>query len=143
MFFGSFGAKKRQKHSKNTLWGNPRQLSKSTQKALRGALSGPGPGALLSMAAGIAKFDPHTFPQQSRKIVYVYWFFVTFCLPKEARLAPLLNPTSLRKVYVGPFLRSLHDSNFPSPENLCKLNSENFRTAQLHRIDNSEHVFPS
>ena len=31
------------KHSKSTLWGTPRQVPKIAQKALRGALSGPGP----------------------------------------------------------------------------------------------------
>ena len=30
-----------------TLWGTPRQVPKIAQKALRGALSGPGPRALL------------------------------------------------------------------------------------------------
>ena len=31
------------KHSKSTLWGTPRQVPKIAQKALRGALCGPGP----------------------------------------------------------------------------------------------------
>ena len=35
-----------EKHSKSTPWGTPRQMPKSTQKALHGALSGPGPWAL-------------------------------------------------------------------------------------------------
>ena len=35
------------KHSKSTLWGTPRQVPEIAQEALRGALSGPEPGALL------------------------------------------------------------------------------------------------
>ena len=35
------------KRSKSTLWGTPRQVPKIAPKALRSALSGPGPGALL------------------------------------------------------------------------------------------------
>ena len=38
----------------STLWGAPSEVPKSTLKALFRALSGPGPWALLSMAAGIA-----------------------------------------------------------------------------------------
>ena len=38
-----FGPKNAKKHSKSTLWGTPRQVPKIAQKALRGALSGPGP----------------------------------------------------------------------------------------------------
>ena len=59
-FSARLGLKKRQKkkkkHSKSTPWGTPSQVPKSTQKALHaiGALSGPGPWALLQMAAGIA-----------------------------------------------------------------------------------------
>ena len=53
-FLALLGLKSAKKHSKSTLWGTPRQVPKTTQKALRGALSGPGPWALLSMAAGIA-----------------------------------------------------------------------------------------
>ena len=53
-FLAFFSPKKAKKHSKSTLWGTPRQAPKVAQKALRGALSGPGPGALLLMAAGIA-----------------------------------------------------------------------------------------
>ena len=34
--------KNAKKHSKSTLWGTPRQVPKIAQKALRGALSGPG-----------------------------------------------------------------------------------------------------
>ena len=42
--FGVFlGLKNAKKHSKSTLWGTPRQVPKIAQKALRGALSGPGP----------------------------------------------------------------------------------------------------
>ena len=47
VFWRFFGPKNAKKHSKNTLWGTPRQVPKIAQKALRGALSGPGPGALL------------------------------------------------------------------------------------------------
>ena len=36
------GPKNAKKHSKSTLWGTPRQVPKIAQKALRGALSGPG-----------------------------------------------------------------------------------------------------
>ena len=47
VLFGSFlaflGPKTAKKHSKSTLWGTPRQVPKIAQKALRGALSGPGP----------------------------------------------------------------------------------------------------
>ena len=46
-FFGNFRAKKRQKALKKHSWGTPSQVPKNTQKALRGALSGPGPWALL------------------------------------------------------------------------------------------------
>ena len=35
------------KHSKNPLWGTPRRVPQIAQKALRGALSGPGTWALL------------------------------------------------------------------------------------------------
>ena len=42
-FLAFFGPKNAKKHSKSTLWGTPRQVPKIAQKALRGALSGPGP----------------------------------------------------------------------------------------------------
>ena len=42
-FLTFFGPKNAKKHSKSTLWGTPRQVPKIAQKALRGALSGPGP----------------------------------------------------------------------------------------------------
>ena len=42
-FLAFFGPKNDKKHSKSTLWGTPRQVPKIAQKALRGALSGPGP----------------------------------------------------------------------------------------------------
>ena len=42
-FLAFFGPKNAKKHSKGTLWGTPRQVPKIAQKALRGALSGPGP----------------------------------------------------------------------------------------------------
>ena len=42
-FLAFLGPKKAKKHSKSTLWGTPRQVPKIAQKALRGALSGPGP----------------------------------------------------------------------------------------------------
>ena len=38
-----WGYKSAKKHSKSALWGTPSQGPKSTQEALRGALSGPGP----------------------------------------------------------------------------------------------------
>ena len=41
--FAFLGPKNAKKHSKSTLWGTPRQVPKIAQKALRGALSGPGP----------------------------------------------------------------------------------------------------
>ena len=41
-FLAFFGPKNAKKHSKSTLWGTPRQVPKIAQKALRGALSGPG-----------------------------------------------------------------------------------------------------
>ena len=48
VFFLAFsGPKKAEKRSKSTLWGTPREVPKIAQKALRGGLSGPGPGALL------------------------------------------------------------------------------------------------
>ena len=43
LFVAFLGLKSAKKHSKNTLWGTPRQVPKNTQKAFRGALSGPGP----------------------------------------------------------------------------------------------------
>ena len=43
VFWGFLCPRSAQKHSKSTLWGTPSQASTSTQKALRGALSGPGP----------------------------------------------------------------------------------------------------
>ena len=48
-FLALFGSKNAKKHSKSTLWGTPRQVPKIAQKekALRGALSGRSPGALL------------------------------------------------------------------------------------------------
>ena len=42
-FWAFSSPKKAKKHSKSTLWGTPSQVPKNTQKALRGALSGPGP----------------------------------------------------------------------------------------------------
>ena len=42
-FWRFLGLKNAKKHSKSTLWGTPRQVPKIAQKALRGALSGPGP----------------------------------------------------------------------------------------------------
>ena len=42
-FLTFFRPKNAKKHSKNTLWGTPWQVPKIAQKALRGALSGPGP----------------------------------------------------------------------------------------------------
>ena len=42
-FLAFFGPKNTKKHSKSTLWGTPRQVPKIAQKALRKALSGPGP----------------------------------------------------------------------------------------------------
>ena len=42
-FWRFLGPKNAKKHSKSTLWGTPRQVPKPAQKALRGALSGPGP----------------------------------------------------------------------------------------------------
>ena len=42
-FLTFLGPKNAKKHSKNTLWGTPRQVPKIAQKALQGALSGPGP----------------------------------------------------------------------------------------------------
>ena len=42
-FLAFLGPKNAKKHSKSTLWGTPRQVPKIAQKALRGALSGPGP----------------------------------------------------------------------------------------------------
>ena len=42
-FLAFLGLQNAQKHSKSTLWGTPSQVPKNTQKALRGALSGPGP----------------------------------------------------------------------------------------------------
>ena len=42
-FLAFLGPKTAKKHSKSTLWGTPRQVAKIAQKALRGALSGPGP----------------------------------------------------------------------------------------------------
>ena len=42
-FLAFFGPKNVKKHSKSTLWGTPRQVPKIAQKALRGALPGPGP----------------------------------------------------------------------------------------------------
>ena len=42
-FLRFLGLKNVNKHPKSTLWGTPRQVPKSTQEALRGALSGPGP----------------------------------------------------------------------------------------------------
>ena len=44
-FLAFLGLKNAKKHSKSTLWGTPSQGPKHTQKALRGALSGPGPSA--------------------------------------------------------------------------------------------------
>ena len=41
-FLAHFEAQDCQKHSKSTLWGTPRQVPEIAQKALRGALSGPG-----------------------------------------------------------------------------------------------------
>ena len=43
MLFGVFSPQNAKKHSKSTLWGTPRQVPKIAQKALRGALSDPGP----------------------------------------------------------------------------------------------------
>ena len=42
-FWRFLGLKNAKKHSKSTLWGTPRQVPKIAQKALQGALSGPGP----------------------------------------------------------------------------------------------------
>ena len=42
-FLAFLGPENAKKHSKSTLWGTPRQVPKIAQKALRGALSGPGP----------------------------------------------------------------------------------------------------
>ena len=42
-FLVFFGPKNAKKHSKSTLWGTPRQVPKIAQKALQGALPGPGP----------------------------------------------------------------------------------------------------
>ena len=42
-FLAFLGPKKAKKHSKSTRLGTPRQVPKIAQKALRGALSGPGP----------------------------------------------------------------------------------------------------
>ena len=42
-FLAFLGLKNAKKHSKSTLWGTRRQVPKNTEKALRGALSGPGP----------------------------------------------------------------------------------------------------
>ena len=42
-FLAVLSPKNAKKHSKSTLWGTPRQVPKIAQKALRGALSGPGP----------------------------------------------------------------------------------------------------
>ena len=42
-FWRFFSPKNATKHSKSTLWGTRSQVPKNTQKALRGALSGPGP----------------------------------------------------------------------------------------------------
>ena len=43
VFWRFFCPKKAKKNSKSSLWGTPSQVPKNTQKALRGALSGPGP----------------------------------------------------------------------------------------------------
>ena len=59
-FWRSWGRKSAKKHSKSTLWRTRSQVPKIAQKALWGALSGPGPGALLQMAAGIAIKDAHS-----------------------------------------------------------------------------------
>ena len=42
-FLAFFSPKNVKKYSKSTLWGTRSQVPKNTQKALRGALSGPGP----------------------------------------------------------------------------------------------------
>ena len=42
-FLAFFGPENAKKDSKSTLWGTSRQVPKTAQKALRGALSGPGP----------------------------------------------------------------------------------------------------
>ena len=55
---------KTQKHSRNTLWGTPRQEPKNTQKTLRGTLSGRGPEHSCkfrqAQSTRTAKFDPRT-----------------------------------------------------------------------------------
>ena len=54
VLFGVFWAQETPKSTREALfWGTPRQGPKIAQKALRGALSGPGRESLLYMAAGI------------------------------------------------------------------------------------------
>ena len=48
-FWRFLAPKSAKNHSKSTLWGTPRQVPKIAQKALRGALSGPGPEALQDL----------------------------------------------------------------------------------------------
>ena len=51
-FLAFLGPKHAKKHSKSTLWGTPRQVPKIAQKALRGALSGPGPKSTCKWRPG-------------------------------------------------------------------------------------------
>ena len=50
-FWHFWGLKNAKKHSKSTPWGTPSQVPKNTQRALRGALSGPGRKAICDIAS--------------------------------------------------------------------------------------------
>ena len=95
-FLAFFGPKNAKKHSKSTLWGTPRQVPKIAQKALRGALSGPGPKSTPVNGGRDrktkARFLKHDLPVQGLN----FETFLTLRRRKKSTKIKFLGPETAR-----------------------------------------------